>query len=151
MKYMNNLLTIICLSTVCLFACKANKEVTGKDDNQPTNSTITATIVDTDDCKYELIEGEGKITRMNFSNPENVVIQFDFLPKKDSGLAPIQAQAFNVYGVGKYPSKSWCEENGVEQGVILKVNLYRLTDDSDIEYCSEMVFSFVDFEEKGWR
>lgn len=151
MKYINLLLTFVCLITLSQTACKSNKEVTNATEGQPTETHSTSSIVDTDDCKYELIEGEGKITRMNFSNPDNVVIQFDFIPPKASGLAPIQAQMFNVFGVGKYPPKSWCEENGIEQGAIFKVNMFQLRENSDIEYCNKIIFSFVDFEKNSWR
>ena len=150
MKQINLLLTFVCFIALSQTACKTNQEVTDTTEEQPAEVS-NPSIADTDDCKYELIEGEGKITRMNFSNPDNVVIQFDFIPPKASDLTPIQAQAFNVFGVGRYPSKSWCEENGIEQGATLKVNMYQLKENSDVEYCKKIIFSFVDFEGNGWR
>ncbi len=153
MKSTNILLIAVSVLVISLTSCKPKEVVSDKQEEaeQVVQEVINATVMDTEDCKYDLIEGEGKITRMNFSNPDNVVIQFEFTPPKSTGLMPTQGHIFNVNGVGKYPSRSWCEKNGIEQGATFRVNMYQLSANSDREYCQKMVFSFVEFEDNGWR
>lgn len=153
MKSTNILLVIVSLLAISLTSCKPKEMVSDavEEAEQAVEEVTNATNMDTDDCKYDLIEGEGKITKMNFSNPDNVVIQFEFTPPKNTGLEPTQGHAFNVNGVGKYPPKDWCEKNGIEQGAIFKVNRYELSEKSDMEYCQQTTFSFVEFEDKGWK
>lgn len=156
MKLTNILLVIVSILAISLTSCKPKEKVVDavEEAEQAVEEVIeevTASPVDTDDCKYKLIEGKGTIKRMNFSNPDNVVIQFDFEPSKGSGIEPSSLNIFSVNGVGKYPPRDWCEKNGVEQGATFKVNMYQLTDNSDTEYCEKKVFSFVDFEDKGWK
>lgn len=157
MKSTNILLVIVTILAISLTSCKPKEVISDAAGEavevveQAVEEVEEATAMDTDDCKYDLIEGQGKITRMNFSNPDNIVIQFEFMPPKSTGLEPTQGHAFNVNGVGKYPPRSWCEKNGIERGAIFKVNMYQLSENSDTEYCQKTVFSFVEFEDKGWK
>lgn len=105
-------------------------------------------------CKYDIIEGKGRITKMNFSNPDNVVIKFDFTPasKRSSKYPEIsnEGRLFNVNGVGKYPSKDWCEKNGIEQGASFPCNKYELKNPAAAGKCEAVKFNFSGFENNGW-
>ena len=153
MKNINLLIVIVSVLTVSVWSCKPKQVVVAEEEVEVVEKTTTTTdnIVKEGDCVYKIIKGKGEIMRINFSNPDNLVILFDFMPEKGSGVMPSLSQRFNVKGVGKYPPRDWCEKNGIEQGAIFNVNQFELTDGSDRQLCEKTTFSFVDFEDKGWR
>lgn len=149
MKPTNILVLIISVLTISVWSCKP-KQVVVEEEVEIVVEDASEVVAE-DDCNYKTIEGKGVITRMNFSNSDNIVINFNFIPSKSSGLEASEGHLFNVKGIGKYPPKTWCEKNGIEQGATFKVHQYVLANNSDREKCEKMKFSFVEFEDKGWK
>ncbi len=145
MKQTNNCLLFLSFFILIAFSSCKPKQVVSEEVIIETNST----------CAYDTIQGRGIITKINLSNPENVVIKFRFeMPKGSNPKFPdlmMNEYVFNVDSVGQFPPKNWCDENGVEQGANFPCEMYELTDNSSRIKCEKIKFSFSEFKNKSWK
>jgi nuclear transport factor 2 (NTF2) superfamily protein len=109
---------------------------------------------ETEECAYTSIEGKGTIMKLNLSNPNEIAIKFNFEPNDegegDSRFPEVSNEnvTFNVEGLGKYPTSSWCQKNNIEQGKSFDCVRYEF--EGGDESCETVYFSFTEFEGSGW-
>lgn len=103
--------------------------------------------------RYIAIAGRGTITKLNLSNPNEVIIKFDFVPN-DQGVSiypeiPNENAQFNVATFGKYPTLDWCRKNGIDKGASFDCVRYEL-EEKENDQCEKVYYSFTEFEGSGW-
>ncbi len=162
---LNVLLSLVFVLITTLYACKPKQVVMENEEQTIENKEQTVEqasneleapafeIEIPDPCHYDAIKGKGIITKINFSNPDNVVIKFRFeqMENRDYRYPMVSDKEvlFNVDGSGNYPSRDWCEENGVKQGATFDCIRYELNMGSEAE-CETVRFTFPELENKGW-
>lgn len=104
------------------------------------------------ECTYSPIEGKGVITKLNLSNPNEVIIKFRFEPnEKDASKYPAVSNEdviFNVVGLGNYPTLDWCRKNKIDKGASFDCVRYEF--EAGDESCEQVYFSFTEFEGSRW-
>jgi hypothetical protein len=104
------------------------------------------------ECAYLPIEGKGVITKLNLSNPNEVIIKFRFEPN-DKGVSRYpnvsnEDVIFNVEGSGNYPTLEWCRKNKIDKGASFDCVRYEF--EGGDESCAQVYFSFTEFEGSSW-
>ena len=103
-------------------------------------------------CKYKAMKGKATVSKLNFSNTNEVIIKFTF--EKNDHDVSVYPEVSNenivlsIDGKKKYPSKDWCAENGIEKGATFNCVRYELVKDTGND-CAKVKFSFTDFEDSG--
>lgn len=102
---------------------------------------------------YNAIAGKGIITKLNLSNPNEVIIKFNFVPN-DQNVSiypeiPNENVQFNVVTFGKYPTLDWCRKNNIDKGASFDCVRYEL-EEKENDQCQKVYFSFTEFEGSGW-
>jgi hypothetical protein len=106
--------------------------------------------VEGEECAYFPIEGKAVITKLNLSNPNEVIIKFRFESNdKDVSRFPEVANddvVFSIHGEKKYPSLDWCKKNGIEKGASFDCARYEV-EEKGAEACDKVYFSLTEFED----